>query len=158
MRRDRDGLRETALMATDAAKLLAMSQAQLDKLFSDGGSHRVPVGDADGTAIVLPGRKLSTVLARLIRLVAWQGKVFDADGNELANKVSPFRIRLIRAAVYKGTSRLDGNECIVLDYSRTSLVARWIRDEIREIEPGRYLGIVYWGKRRVANFFLVFGN
>ena len=27
---------------------------------------------------------------------------------------------------------MDGKECIVLDYSETSLLAHWIRDEIRD--------------------------
>ena len=145
-------------MSLDSAKLTAMSQAQLDELFRNGSPQHVPIGDADGTAIILPGRRLSALFARLIRLIAWQGKVFDSDGRGLANKISPFRIRLIRATVYKDKSWLDSNECIVLDYSRTSLVARWIRDEIREIEPGQYLGIVYWGKRKLANFLLVFSK
>jgi hypothetical protein len=44
----------------------------------------------------------------------------------------------------------------VLDYSETSLVARWIRDEIRQIGPGTYLGKVYWEKKRLIDFALVF--
>ena len=28
----------------------------------------------------------------------------------------------------------------MLDYSDTSLLAHWIRDEIREVGPGTYLG------------------
>ena len=143
-------------MSIDAANLTGMSQAQLDDLFSHGTVGPVPVGDADGTAIVVPGRAFSTVLAKLIRIAAWQGKVFDAEGRGLRNKVTPFRIKAIRAAVYKEQSWFDRNECIVLDYSKTSLVARWIRDEIREVEPGRFLGIVYWGNRKLVNFFLVF--
>jgi hypothetical protein len=43
-----------------------------------------------------------------------------------------------------GPSWLDGKDCIVLDYSETSLLAQWILDEIRQIEPGLYLGKVYW--------------
>jgi hypothetical protein len=58
--------------------------------------------------------------------------------------------------VYKGPSWLDNKECIVLDYSETSLVAHWIRDEIRQIEPRLYLGKVYWGKKRLIDFALQF--
>ena len=36
----------------------------------------------------------------------------------------------------RAPSWLDSKECIVLDYSETSLVAHWIRDEIRQIAPG----------------------
>jgi hypothetical protein len=51
---------------------------------------------------------------------------------------------------------MDGKECIVLDYSETSLVARWIRDEIRQIGPKMYLGKVYWDKKRLIDFALDF--
>jgi hypothetical protein len=44
----------------------------------------------------------------------------------------------------------------VLDYSQTSLVAKHIRDEIRQIGPGMYLGVVYWDKNRTINFALQF--
>ena len=44
----------------------------------------------------------------------------------------------------------------MLDYSHTSIVAHWIRDEIRLIGPGFYLGKVYWGKERLIDFCLKF--
>jgi hypothetical protein len=44
----------------------------------------------------------------------------------------------------------------VLDYSQTSIVAQWIRDEIRMIGPGIYLGEVYWNKARLIHFALQF--
>ena len=48
-------------------------------------------------------------------------------------------------------------ECIVLDYSETSLLlAHWIRDEIRAVGPGVYLGKVYWSKKRLIDFALEF--
>ena len=143
-------------MALDASKLTSMSQAELDDLFRRSGVDRVPEGDADGTAIVVPGTPVSGVAATLIRALAWQGKVFDPGGKGLRNKITPLRLRAIRASVYKDKSWFDGSECIVLDYSKTSLIARWIRDEIREVSPGRFLGIVFWGKRKIANFYLVF--
>ena len=52
---------------------------------------------------------------------------------------------------------LDGKECIILDYSQTSTVAEWVRDEIRLIEPNLYLGKVYWKKSRLIDFALEFG-
>lgn len=143
-------------MEMDAAQLTGMSQAQLDQMFSRGRVDRIPEGNADGTAIVAPGSRLSGALAKLIHLAAWKGKVFDPGGQGLRNKVSPLGIRAIRANVYKEESWFDHGECIVLDYSKTSLVARWIRDEIREVEPGQFLGIVYWGRRKFVNFFLIF--
>jgi hypothetical protein len=106
--------------------------------------------------IVAPGTELSEVAAKLIHLIAWKGKVFDPDGGELRNELTPLGIDLVRAKVYKAASWFDGNEAIILDYSRTSLVARWIRDEIREIAPGVYLGIVYWDRDKTINFALEF--
>ncbi len=74
----------------------------------------------------------------------------------MRNKILPLALNAIIAKVYKGESWLDGKECIVLDYSDTSLVAQWIRDEIREISPGLYLGKVYWGGKRLIDFALEF--
>ena len=82
--------------------------------------------------------------------------MFDSEKGVLRNRILPFGLNAIIAKVYKGDSWLDGKECIVLDYSDTSLLAQWIRDEIREIQPGMYLGKVYWGKQRLIDFALEF--
>jgi hypothetical protein len=65
--------------------------------------------------------------------------VFDAKAGVLRNHILPLGLKAIIARVYKGPSWLDDKECIVLDYSETSLVASHMRDEIRLIEPGLYL-------------------
>ena len=102
----------------------------------------------------LPGTKWGHPLAAVARLGFWQGKVFDEKTGELINKILPFGIRAIKARVYKALSWVDSKECIVLDYSKTSLFARVIRDEIREVSPGLYLGVVFWGKKKTINFAL----
>ncbi|HEV8725117.1 MAG TPA: hypothetical protein VGW77_31260 [Candidatus Binatia bacterium] len=143
-------------MAYDVAKLLTMSQSELDTLFTDSPVGSIPDGEAEGTAIVAPGTTFSPTVAQFINLFAWQGKVFDAKKGVLKNKILPFGLDAIIAKVYKGSSWLDGKECIVLDYSDTSFVAQWIRDEIRQIEPKLYLGKVYWDKKRLIDFALKF--
>jgi hypothetical protein len=143
-------------MAHDVAKLLRLSQAELDELFKQSPSGEIPDGEAEGTAIVAPGTTFSPTIAKFVGLFAWQGKVFDAKKGLLKNKILPFGVNAIIARVYKGPSWLDGKECIVLDYSDTSIVAQWIRDEIRRIEPGLYLGKVYWEKTRLIDFALAF--
>lgn len=143
-------------MALDATQLLAMSQQQLDDLFRASPAGEIPNGPAEGTAIIAPGTHISPTIAKFISHFGWQGKVFDAEHGQLKNKVSVFGVEAITAKVYKGESWLDGQECIVLDYSQTSLVAHWIRDEIRQIGPGFYLGKVYWGKDRLIDFCLQF--
>ena len=143
-------------MAYDVAQLLKMSQTELDALFTASPAGPIPVGEATGTAIVAPGTTYSPSLAEFISNFAWQGKVFDGEKGVLRNKILPFGLNAIIAKVYKSDSWLDGKECIVLDYSDTSLVAQWIRDEIREIQPKLYLGKVYWGKQRLIDFALQF--
>jgi hypothetical protein len=143
-------------MSYDVQTLLKMSQAQLDDLFTSSEPGDIPDGEATGTAIVAPGTTYSPDIAKFINLFAWQGKVFDAKNGVLRNKILPLGLNAIIAKVYKADSWLDGKECIVLDYSDTSLVAHWVRDEIREISPGVYLGKVYWGKQRLIDFALQF--
>jgi hypothetical protein len=143
-------------MAYDVGRLLTMSQSELDTLFTESPVGSIPDGEAEGTAIVAPGTTFSPTVAQFINLFAWQGKVFDAKKGVLKNKILPFGLNAIIAKVYKGSSWLDGKECIVLDYSDTSFVAQWIRDEIRQIEPKLYLGKVYWDKKRLIDFVLKF--
>lgn len=143
-------------MAYDVRMLLEMSQDQLDDLFRNSPAGGIPDGEAAGTAIISPGTVFTESIAKMINLFAWQGKVFDAKRGVLKNRVSIFGLEAILAKVYKGESWLDQKECIVLDYSATSLVAHWIRDEIHCIAPGVYLGKVYWDKHRLIDFCLEF--
>ena len=144
-------------MAHDVAQLLKMSQAELDALFAASQAGPIPEGEADGTAIMASGTAFSPQIASFVNHFAWQGKVFDPTSGTLRNRIGPFGLNAIVARVYKAPSWLDGKECIVLDYSETSTVAHWIRDEIRLIEqPGLYLGKVFWDKSRLIDFALQF--
>jgi hypothetical protein len=143
-------------MAYDANQLLAMSQAELDDLFRASPAGPIPNGSAEGTAIIAPGTKYSMPIAQVINHFGWQGKVFDAEKGLLKNRLLAFGVEAIIAKVYKTPSWLDNKECIVLDYSETSLLAHYVRDEIRLIGPGFYLGKVYWAKDRLIDFCLQF--
>ena len=143
-------------MAYSVAQLLKTSQKDLDTLFSGLEAGPIPTGQAEGTAIIAPGTNFSDEIAKMVNIFAWQGKVFDPEAGVLRNRILPFGINAIVARVYKDKSWLDGKECIVLDYSDTSLVAHWIRDEIRQVQPGLYLGKVYWDKARLIDFALEF--
>jgi len=143
-------------MAYTTAQLLEMSNAQLDQLFANSPAGDIPNGPAKGTAIIAPGTKYSAEIAEFINVFGWQGKTFDAARGVLRNRILAIGLNAIVATVYKGPSWLDQKECIVLDYSQTSLVARWIRDEIRLIGPGFYLGRVYWDKTPLIHFSLEF--
>ena len=146
----------TGVGKIDDAQVLKMSFEQLDALFGRSPAGPIPHGPAEGTAIIAPGTRYTESIAKMVNFFGWQGKVFDPANGVLKNKVSPFGIQAIVAKVYKGDSWLDQKECIVLDYSKTSVVAHWIRDEIRLVSPAFYLGKVYWGKERLIDFCLKF--
>ena len=145
-------------MAYDVAQLLQMSKADLDSLFSGSPSGEIPNGPAKGTAVIASGTKFSPEIAEFVTLFVWQGKTFDAQKGVLRNRILPIGLNAIIAKVYKAPSWFDNKECIVLDYSETSLVAHWIRDEIRLIGPDFYLGRVYWDKKPLIHFCLQFGK
>jgi hypothetical protein len=143
-------------MAVDVPELLRMSQDELDTLFRRSDAGEIPRGEAEGTVLVAPGTELAGPAAKVVHFLVWQGKVFDPEKGELRNEVLPFGLRAIRAKVYRDASWLDDKEAIILDYSKTSLVAHWIRDEIRTVGSGVYLGLVYWGRDRLLHFALKF--
>jgi hypothetical protein len=143
-------------MAYTIEKLLDMQGEELDKLFSSSTPGEIPNGEAEGTAIIASGSKFSPVFSKLVNIFTWQGKTFNAEHGTLTNRILAFGLNAIVAQVYKAESLFDGKECIVLDYSKTSLLAEHVRDEIRQIGPGQYLGIVYWKKDRTIHFALQF--
>lgn len=144
-------------MAYDVAQLLQMSNADLDNLFSQSQAGDIPDGPAKGTAIIANGTKFSPEIAEFVNIFGWQGKTFDKAKGVLRNRITIFGISAIIAKVYKAPSWFDQKECIVLDYSDTSVVAHWIRDEIRLIGPDFYLGRVYWEQKPLIHFCLQFG-
>jgi hypothetical protein len=148
--------RGDSTMAYTASQLLSMPGKDLDDLFSSSSPGDIPNGEAQGTAIIAPGTTYSAEIASLINVFTWQGKTFDAEHGTLRNRILAFGLNAIVAEVYKAPSLFDGKECIVLDYSKTSLVAEHVRDEIRNIGPGTYLGLVYWDNKRTIYFALQF--
>ena len=143
-------------MPYTASQLLTMSKQQLDDLFGNSPAGDIPNGEANGTAIIAPGTVFSAEIAEIINLFGWKGKTFDATHGTLTNRILAFGLNAIVAQVYRAASWFDAKECIVLDYSKTSLVAEHIRDEIREIGPGMYLGLVYWERTKTIHFALQF--
>jgi len=144
---------DTAAPITDPEEFLKLSGEQLDTIFLNAPAGPIPNGQGEGTAIIAPGSAVSDTIARFIHVFSWKGKVFEPDPIDpqratLKNRLLLLGTKAIIAQVYRTESWLDGKECIVLDYSHTSIVAQWIRDEIREVSPGVYLGVVYWGKEK----------
>ncbi|MDC8802387.1 hypothetical protein PRZ61_02825 [Halomonas pacifica] len=145
-------------MSATVQAWLGLSRERLDDLYRQADPGPMPRGETRGTPIVT-GSPFARAYARFARLFAWQGKVFDMfaeDGSAgvLVNKVTPFGLSFVVAKVYRGESWMDGKATIVIDYSSTSFLFRAVRDEIREVAPGIYLGKVWLGRRRILDFAL----
>ena len=120
-------------MGYEVSQLLKMSQAELDALFSASEAGPIPDGQADGTAIIAPAPTSATRSPSWSTSSPGRARCSTPTSGTLRNRILPFGLNAIVAKVYKAPSWLDGKECIVLDYSETSMVAQWIRDEIRLI-------------------------
>jgi hypothetical protein len=130
---------------------LDVSRAELDEIFSRATAGEAPHGEFEGLLIVwVPA--LSHLVAAATRALVWRGKIFD--GVRVVNLVTPWRVRSVPGQVYVAASRLDGQPAVVIDYSKTSFVAKHVRDEIRKVQPGLYLGKVWWRGLRVCDFAL----
>lgn len=141
-------------MSTSVSALLKMSDDDLKELFISSPAGEIPDGETNGTAIIPTGTIMTTEIALLINVFAWQGKIFDPKDGCLRNRILPFGLSAIIAQVYKGNSLLDNKECIIIDYSKTSLIAHWVRDEIRQIDTNLYLGVVYLANKKQFYFSL----
>lgn len=141
-------------MALTETDLLKIGDAGLVELFRTSPPGDIPQGPLEGTGIVRwGGGWVAQPLAWLVRTTLWRGKVFDPEGY-LSNRMTAFDVLAIVAQVYTGPSLMDQQDCIVIDYSKLSLVARGVRDEMREVEPGLYLGVVWLLGTRVGWFTL----
>jgi hypothetical protein len=132
--------------------LLGTANSALDTLFRQSPAGPIPDGDTRGTVLAWPGTWLAKPLAFLVYLIAWKGKVLSHREALLRNKITPLGLHLIKARLSFDDSWVDQRQCILIDYSNTSFVARMVRDEIRLVGPGLYLGVVWLWRRRVGWF------
>jgi hypothetical protein len=132
--------------------LTRRSTDELLALYRAGSPGPIPTGRVRGRALVRPGTSLAPALSRGAGLV-WQGKVFEGDGTAI-NRF--FGVRAVRGRVFSGPSLLDGAPAIILDYRDTSRVYWRYRDEIRQVAPGLYLGLMYDNTTRPARLVRLF--
>lgn len=150
MTRPEPGLPRTTPL--DESALLGYRNSELDMLFRQAEAGPIPDGDTQGTLLAWPGTWVAAPLARLVRVLIWQGKVLDRREGMLRNKLTPFGLRLVKARLSVTASWVDSADCVLIDYSKTSILARMVRDEIRLIGPGLYLGVVWLWRKRVGWF------
>jgi hypothetical protein len=120
--------------------LVHLSWADLDCIYRQAEPGGIPHGFAQGRVVYCPDAFLAGPKSGLTH-VLWRGKYFCPEEGTLVNQWSG--IRAIHATVSPGPSWLDGKPDIILDYSATSRIWSDVRDEMREISPGIYLGAMY---------------
>ena len=131
---------QTAEATVTLDQLRAMTPAQIENVYRQGTSVAIPPGRVRGTALLAPGTRRARIVSRGARLL-WQGKVFEPDEATAVNRF--FGMRVVRGQLYEGPSWLDGRPSLVLDYSQTSRIYADNRDEIRQVAPGLFLGLMY---------------
>jgi hypothetical protein len=151
-------------------ELLRADAATLGRLYA--GARTPAVADLTGD---LRGRMLALVavpgwLFWWLRLWArtssfpWLGKSFFADGAEVArgtgvNRVFKDHIRWFKFDTYVGPSRAGDFGAFQLDYDNPGnpFFIRAIKDEVRELRPGLFLGQAYLRTKKRDILMLYFG-
>jgi hypothetical protein len=128
-------------VATWSAESLAvLSPAQLEALYRQSPAGSLPQGWVRGTPLLRPGTAGAGVRSRVGR-VFWQGKWFDSQSSTATNRF--VGLPVISGRTGLGPSWLDGRPSLILDYNGTSRVYGPYRDEIRQVGPGVFLGLMY---------------
>jgi hypothetical protein len=121
-------------------QLARMSWPELECVYRQSPPGTIPQGYLRGRAIYRPGAPLTGTRSKLTHLL-WHGKDFCSADGTLINQWCG--VRAIRARVELGPSWLDGEPSIIMDYHGMSRVWADVRDEIRQVAPGLYLGAMY---------------
>ncbi len=121
------------------AELTRRNVCELEQIYRQAKCGNIPVGFARGRIVLCPNEPFAAAKSRTAELL-WQGKHFCADGSLINQWLG---VRAIRAKVDYGPSWIDGGNSIIMDYQGTSRVWNDVRDEMREVAPGLYLGAMY---------------
>lgn len=148
--------------------LLALDAKTLGELYRNARVPRVDdlSGDLRGRMLAIPG--MPWPLARVVRWFAgwnrfqmWRGKSFQTmapDRGQGQNRVILDRWRWYRFATSIGRSRAGDFDALQLDYDNKDnpFYIRTVKDEVRELRPGLWLGQAYAiirGKPRLVLYF-----
>lgn len=135
--------------------LLELPVQELEPMYARAAVPRLQHvdGDLHGRMLAWPVLGRHPIAQRALRAFAasapfpWRGKSFHAAptrGHGI-NRVLSDRLRLFRFDTFIGPSRAGDFDALQLDYDLPGNppVIRSIKDEIREIEPGVWLGQAY---------------
>jgi hypothetical protein len=127
-------------MGFSGDQLMRMKECELVQIYRNGIPRIPPCGYFPGTVIFKPGTAITAPTSQFMKAVAWQGKYIPGNGT-MVNKM--FGMPSIKAAIGSGESWLDGGPSAIFDYQNTSFVWSQYRDELREVSPGVWLGIMH---------------
>lgn len=129
------------IVVRNANDLVRLSRSDLEAVYRVSDVGTIPMGSTRGTAIFKPGSRMTVPASRATRIL-WQGKFFKDD--VMVNRV--LGMRAIDTRTYIGESWMDGKPSFILDYYETTKLFKDVRDEVREVSPGLYLGAMYFRK------------
>lgn len=121
-----------------------MSWCDLEQLYRRSAAGTMPVGYTRGRAIYCPCTPLTPMRSKMSQAL-WHGKLFCPAEGILVNRWC-LGVQGVRARVCFGDSCLDGKPSIIMDYRGMAYIWSDVRDEIREVAPSLYLGLMYRGK------------
>src|SRR5262245_31827840 len=130
-----------ALARTPAAALRHATPCCWESLFRQGSVDCGPVGLTRGAVLYADGG-CPRLKARMQGFV-WKGKTFQGDGTFTNRWLGG--IQAISASVSVEPSWLDGQPCLAMQYGPDARVFANVRDELRQIAPGLWLGRSYDG-------------
>jgi hypothetical protein len=136
--------------------LVRSDRATLEGIYAGGSVTTPPPGFAPGRAIPEPGTRKTVRKSKTIGIL-WKGKVFS-DG-QMINRLAGGR-EAVPASVYVGESWFDGKPALILDYAGHRRFGD-VRDEMREVSPGVFVGLTYVRKcpePKLAMFFALDAN
>jgi hypothetical protein len=128
-----------ALASSPAAALRKATPCCWEALFRQGTLGCGPVGPTRGTVLYADANH-PRVKARLQGAV-WKGKTFHDDGT-LTNRWLG-GVHAVSAGARVEESWLDGRPCLVVQYAPDAPVFGGVRDELRQVAPGVWLGRSY---------------
>lgn len=148
-------------------ELLEKSPSELEALYATAFVPRIDVlrGDLRGRMLAAPivsprVRPVLRVIARM-KGFPWRGKSFRAHGidrGEGINRIVSDRFKLFRFDTFIARSRAGDFDAVQLDYDRPGnpWIIRRVKDEIRALRDGLYLGQAYFvtsGKPHLVVYF-----
>lgn len=122
---------------------LRCTQQQYDALFSGLSRGSAPEFAATKGYLRQIPFNLNPAFTDVVTALFWKGENFITDGSRgwQASMTTPMGIPAFPAAVYPGTAYFDGKPANIFDYSDGPLA--WVRDEMREVQPGLWIGYAY---------------